>query len=228
MQPQRPLADIVGRDQFVSGYDIDFEDEGAQAEAAEAEAESTEGETERADQRAGDDRGYREGRPRDEWRGDDRFDRGQNDRGGDRDRQFRGPRDDRFREDRFRDNRGGRDERPRFERQDRPDRPERERERDRPDRERDRDRSERGEARPPSPYRAESQEHRPPVSEAEAAPVLRADDGDVSHAPAFLQARAQDSRDEPAGETRRLRRRRAPRDFADGEAPPAGPETEES
>src|SRR6195952_3444956 len=29
MQPQRPASEILGRDQFVSGYDIDFEDESA-------------------------------------------------------------------------------------------------------------------------------------------------------------------------------------------------------
>jgi hypothetical protein len=218
MQPQRPLADIVGRDQFVSGYDIDFEDEGGQAEAAEAEAENVEGEAERADPRSGEDRGYREARPREEWRGDDRFDRGQNDRGGgDRgDRQFRGPRDDRFRDDRARSvrdecqsfERQG-SERPRFERQ------------DRPDRDRDRDRQDRGEARPPSPYRVE--EARPVMNEPEEAPVLRADDGEVSHAPAFLQARAPDT--DPGGETRRSRRRRGPRDATDVE--PAAPESEE-
>src|SRR5580692_70640 len=35
MQPQRPLSEIVGRDQFVSGFDIDFEDEGGGSEGAE-------------------------------------------------------------------------------------------------------------------------------------------------------------------------------------------------
>src|SRR6478752_1672568 len=50
LQPQRPAAEILGRDQFASGYDIDFEDEGAQAqfEAADeaaAEGASAEGET---------------------------------------------------------------------------------------------------------------------------------------------------------------------------------------
>src|SRR5579859_176196 len=41
MQPQRPLAEIIGRDQFASGYDIDFEEEpqAASEEAPEAEAE---------------------------------------------------------------------------------------------------------------------------------------------------------------------------------------------
>ena len=28
MQPQRPITEIIGRDNFGSGYDIDFEDEG--------------------------------------------------------------------------------------------------------------------------------------------------------------------------------------------------------
>jgi hypothetical protein len=229
MQPQRPLADIVGRDQFVSGYDIDFEDEGGQAEA---EAESAEGDTERSDQR--DDRGYRDSRPREEWRGEDRFDRGQSDRiqndraqgersqndrsQGDRgqndrsqndrdrsDRQFRGPRDDRFR-----DNRGGRDERPRFERQDRSDRD---------------NGPERGDGRQPSPYAAEGADYRPPVSAPETGPLLRADDGEVSHAPAFLQARSPDN--ESGGEARRPpRRRRPPRESVDAEAP--SPETEDS
>src|SRR6202522_895384 len=40
MQPQRPISEIIGRDQFVSGYDIDFEDEGQNGEeVAEAETE---------------------------------------------------------------------------------------------------------------------------------------------------------------------------------------------
>src|ERR1700723_2747122 len=30
MQPQRPISEIIGRDQFASGYDIDFEDESGQ------------------------------------------------------------------------------------------------------------------------------------------------------------------------------------------------------
>jgi Domain of unknown function (DUF4167) len=254
MQPQRPLSDIVGRDQFVSGYDIDFEDESGQGEASEADGENgAQGEAERIDQR--DDRGYRDTRPREEWRGDDRFDRSQNDRSqndrvqsdrnqsdrsqsdrgqsdrvqsdrnqsdrnqsdrsqndrsqNDRvdrsDRQFRGPRDDRFR-----DNRAGQGERPRFERQDRPDRD---------------NGPERGEGRTASPYTAEGVDYRPPAVAPETGPLLRADDGEVSHAPAFLQVRGPDN--EPGGEARRPpRRRRTPRESADVEAP--APETEES
>src|SRR5579871_5534715 len=41
MQPQRPVGEIIGRDQFASGYDIDFEEEPQpQEEGAEAEAEA--------------------------------------------------------------------------------------------------------------------------------------------------------------------------------------------
>src|SRR5256885_11699853 len=40
VQPQRPLTEIMGRDNFASGYDIDFEDEAQTAEEpAEADAE---------------------------------------------------------------------------------------------------------------------------------------------------------------------------------------------
>ena len=41
IQPQRPASEILGRDQFASGYDIDFEDEGA-AQTAEAADEAAE------------------------------------------------------------------------------------------------------------------------------------------------------------------------------------------
>jgi hypothetical protein len=205
MQPTRPLADIIGRDQFVSGYDIDFEDEsGAQAEAAELETESAEADAERQ----GEDRGYRQaeqrgGDQRSEWRGEDRNggDRTQSDRT-QGDRQARPQRDDRFRDDRPR---SGRDDRPRYERQDRG------------------ERTDQRDARPP--YRAESSEARPAEVVPSDTPVLRADDGEVSHAPAFLQVR--EPRDEASGEVRRPRRRRAPRDFEAGETPPAGVDADE-
>src|SRR3954453_3471011 len=57
MQPQRPISEIIGRDQFVSGYDIDFEDEsGAVADGGEGESEpepieATEGGGDRQQQR---------------------------------------------------------------------------------------------------------------------------------------------------------------------------------
>ncbi|HQN50259.1 MAG TPA: DUF4167 domain-containing protein, partial [Phenylobacterium sp.] len=66
MQPQRPASEILGRDQFVSGFDLDFEDEsGGQAAPAEAEADGqpSEGETEGRERNNGwrdrDDRGDR-------------------------------------------------------------------------------------------------------------------------------------------------------------------------
>src|SRR5579863_10270486 len=37
MQPLRPVSEIIGRDQFSSGYDIDFEDESGQAAGVEGE-----------------------------------------------------------------------------------------------------------------------------------------------------------------------------------------------
>ena len=57
--------------------------------------------------------------------------------------------------------------------------------------------------------------------------MLRADDGDSSHAPAFLQVRPSEPRAEGAEEVRRPRRRRAPATFAAGEdaKPPAGEES---
>ena len=102
MQPQRPISEIIGRDQFASGYDIDFEDEGGQAVEDSAEAEADGGQ-ERQGERQGE-------RP---WQNDrQRDDRGQ---GEYRQRDDR-PRDDRPREDRPRDDRP-RDDRPRDDRQ---------------------------------------------------------------------------------------------------------------
>src|SRR5688500_19225205 len=43
-QPQRPAADIIGRDHFSSGYDIDFEDESGQAQAEAADEAAERGE----------------------------------------------------------------------------------------------------------------------------------------------------------------------------------------
>ncbi|HXU99571.1 MAG TPA: DUF4167 domain-containing protein [Caulobacteraceae bacterium] len=189
MQPQRPLSEIVGRDQFVSGYDIDFEDEsGAQAEAAEIEGETAEAEGERQNggERAGEDRSWRQNDPRgeqrQEWRGEDRGER-------------------RFRDDRRRQDR---DERPRFERQDRGERPD--------------------QREAPAPSSSENTEPQPAETDMASGPMLRADDGEFSHAPAFLQVR--EPRED--GEARRPRRRRPPRDFQAGETPPVEPDSDES
>jgi hypothetical protein len=270
MQPQRPVGEIIGRDQFASGYDIDFEDEN-QAAAAEEPAEAEldgEGRREerpwRGDDRQRDDR-QGEYRARDE-RGE-REHRGQDYRGGQGDyrpREDRGqgefrPRDDRSRDDRPRDDRP-RDERPRDDRprDDRPrdDRPRDERPRDdrpRDDRFRD-DRRERfgrddrqnryqndRQGRPDRDYPRERAERDPlTVIEPQATPlappaaqayeprdgqggVLRGEDGATSHAPAFLQPRAEIRPEvaEDGAEPRRPRRRRPPRSFEAGETAPA-------
>src|SRR5882757_5173159 len=103
MQPTRPASEILGRDHFSSGFDIDFEDESAQAPSEAADAASAEAgdtpETWQAREAAGDQR-PREVQPRDDRPRDDR------------------PRDDRPRDDRPRDDRP-RDDRPRYENRDR-------------------------------------------------------------------------------------------------------------
>ena len=118
MQPQRPASEILGRDQFTSGFDIDFEDEsGAQAQQI-ADAENAnntyndgaEGET---DARSGgwrEDRPQRDDRPRDRYR-DDRQGGDRQGQGSDRPREDRQGNDrqggDRYRDDRpFNDRQG--------------------------------------------------------------------------------------------------------------------------
>ncbi|MCC7267950.1 MAG: DUF4167 domain-containing protein [Caulobacteraceae bacterium] len=107
VQPQKPASEIIGRDNFASGFDIDFEDEsGAQAAAVEspeggAEANGEDGQP----QEAREGRRDREDRFRDrDDRQRDRDDRQRDERPRDRDR-FR-DRDDRPRDrdrDRWRD-----------------------------------------------------------------------------------------------------------------------------
>ncbi|HKP77985.1 MAG TPA: DUF4167 domain-containing protein, partial [Phenylobacterium sp.] len=129
IQPNRPASEIYGRDQFASGYDIDFEDENGQAQALaadEAAAETGENrdEADGRDQNRNRDRGEwqardRDDRPRDrdqnrnrgEWQPRDRDDRPR-DRNRSRDDR---PRDDRPRDERPRDDRP-RDDRPRDDR----------------------------------------------------------------------------------------------------------------
>jgi hypothetical protein len=101
MQPQRPVGEIIGRDQFVSGYDIDFEDESQQGE------ETVEAEADGGQDRQGERQGERPWQQNDRQQGD----RGQ---GEYRQRDDRG-RDDRQRDDRARDDRP-RDDRPRDDR----------------------------------------------------------------------------------------------------------------
>jgi hypothetical protein len=233
MQPLRPLSEIIGRDQFVSGYDIDFEDESIleAAEAAEAqqqeqaEAAAAEGErrqdNRQLEYRQNDFR--RDDRPReDRYQGDrsgyDRAptqnDRPQNDR-------YQGDRQqgDRNQNDRYQGGQNQQGDRPRNDRNrdDRGQRPNRD---DRPRYDESRPREERQQpveavtevpvqpayATTPTPAPAPA----PEIRNAESASVLRADDGEVSAAPAFLQARPTG---EGGEEVRRPRRRRAPASF---------------
>jgi hypothetical protein len=264
MQPQRPVAEIMGRDQFVSGYDIDFEDDGQAAEeSVEAEADASQDRQWQRDERPQrDDRSQgerpRDDRPQGEYRQRDdrdfrqRDDRGQqgeyrqrDDRGqgeyrqrDDRQRDDR-PRDDRPREDRPREDRqqgevrqrdGFQGERQgRYQRDDRRVQGERQGGREfRGDRAERNDRGDRPERDPLSVIEPQAT----PLTTAPAAPapyepregerVLRGEDGAMSQAPAFLQAAPRaEGEDEPAAETRRPRRRRAPRSFEAGDAPAA-------
>jgi hypothetical protein len=229
LQPQRPASEILGRDQFASGYDIDFEDEGAQAQSEAADEGATDGDGEGEgrwqgrddrprDDRQRDDR-QRDDRPRDE-RPRERFDN----QGQGRDRDYR-ERDGNGRRDRWRD----RDDRNRDDRsrnQDRPDRgPDRGGERygERRDDDRPRERFERRDDRPEREPLAAG-EPAPPAIEERAAPVLRDAEGGESYAPAFLQAPAapRPEAGEEEAAPKRPRRRRAPRSFEAGEDPGEG------
>ncbi|MGH6992164.1 MAG: hypothetical protein ACRED8_09635, partial [Caulobacteraceae bacterium] len=108
---------------------------------------------------------------------------------------------DRNGQDRFQ--RGYRDERPRY-RDDRPRYGNRE--------------FERGSTPPPEPAEARNQS----AEGAEGSRLLRADDGEVNSAPAFLQVRPVEPRDE---DTRRPRRRRPEPDLAAAE--PEAPKSDE-
>jgi hypothetical protein len=205
MQPQRPPSEILGKEGFSGGLDIDFEAEPEEVvvETSEQAEGATEGE-------GGEQRGYdnnnngrREGGYQDRPRFDNR-DRQDRDRG---DRQDRGDRPERSfdrneprgegqgqgqgRRDRWRD----RDDRPRDDRprDDRPreDRPRDERPRDeqpreggeRPYREGRRERFERGDR---EPREAVIEAAPAPTADEPASRRLRGQDGAVSEAPAFL------------------------------------------
>ena len=219
IQPQRPASEILGRDQFASGFDIDFEDEsGAQAQpdvSEEAEG-SEEGHEARGWQERPRDERSRDERPRDERPRDERprDERSRDDRREGRGRDRWRDRDDR----RERDDR--RDERPRAEREDRP--------REERPREERRDRYERPEREEREPLAVIEPQAAGPLGgpEERASPVLRDAEGGESHAPAFLQAPARREGEEEAP-ARRPRRRRAPRSFEGGEPAPGG-ETEDA
>ena len=224
MQPHRPVSDIVGREQFSSGFDIDFEAEpGEPPEGGYVpETEGGEGDGQRDNNGNGN---------RDNNQGGQRFDNnrprdGQRFEGRDRQRDDR-PRDDRPRDERPRDDRPRddkpREERPRQEGETGGGRRDRWRERDE---RRDRERAEAA-ARDPlavvEPQAAAPLAPEPAVSES---PRLRGQDGAVSELPAFLGRPAAVSEEAPAEEAKKPRRRRAPRSFEGGED--AKPETEEA
>ena len=241
LQPNRPASEIIGRDQFASGYDIDFEDETGQAQAiaadeAAAATEAAGGIVEARDDGENRDRNRsewqpreerpREERPRDERPRDERprderprEDRPRNDsNGGGRDRfRDRDGRDNNRDRNRPRDDRP-RDDRPRDERP-REDRPRDERPRD------DRPREDRPRSDGDEPRR--DRQDREPVAAVEpppSGPMLRDAEGGASHAPAFLQARPVVPSVEPGEEKpARPKRRRAPRTFeGDAAAPVEG------
>ena len=119
MQPTRPASEILGRDHFSSGFDIDFEDEAAQAQSEAADAASAEaGDTAETWQaRENGANGGANGdqqRPRDDSRPQQRDDRPRDGQRDDR------PRDDRPRDGQQRDGQQ-RDDRPRYENRDRND-----------------------------------------------------------------------------------------------------------
>lgn len=218
IQPNRPITDIVGRDQFASGFDIDFEAEPEEVEATEAEAPAAEGEGGEERQREDRPRFDRD-RQRDDRQRDDRQrdDRSREDRPRDgQPREDRQSRRDRWRDrdDRQRDDRP-REDRPRDEnREDRP-REDRPRE-DRPPREGRRfdrgDRQDRAERDPLAVVEPQATPLTAAEEPTESSPRLRGQDGAVSELPAFLgRSSAPAAEEAPAEDAPKPRRRRAPR-----------------
>jgi len=230
MQPNRPVSEIVSRDSFASGFDIDFEDESgvSQVDSLEPDAPAEGAETGDGDSQGGrpdrnnnEQREFRRDRDRDrDFRGENR-DGNRDNR--DRDRgEFRRDRDDRPRDDRQRDDRP-RDDRPRDERP-RDDRPREDRAEGEGRRESRRERfdRQRGERRPRygeengqaggDPLAVVQPQAAPlaPRSE-ESSPVLRAEDGGESHMPAFLGRAAPTPASASSDEAAPAKKPRAPR-----------------
>ncbi len=221
MQPHRPVSDIVGREQFASGFDIDFEAEPEDAPEQPETPEAAEG----GDNNDGQRDGQRQEGRRDRFENRrDRDDRPREDRARDDRPRDERPRDERPRDERPRDDRP-RDERPREER---PEGGRRDRWRERDER---RERQERAAAEAPrDPLAVIEPQAAPLTAEApvDELPRLRGQDGAVSELPAFLgrPAQAEPREEAPAAEAKKPRRRRAPRTFEGGEGAPA--ETEDA
>jgi hypothetical protein len=251
VQPLRPPSDFLGRETFTSGFDIDFEDESNNNFSDEAipeneTASEAEGEQPRSDQPRNTDQNRNNDQPRGdrEWqnrgdRQDRNFNRDQRPRDNNQPRDDR-PRDYQQRDSQQRDNqsRDGqprdyqqRDDRPR-DNQPREDRPRYNRENRYNDRPRE-GRDPLAVVEPESTPLTAAAPAPAPVPEA-AAPQgrqLRSQDGSLSPAPAFLQARPERAEAVPAAAeeakpARAPRRRRAPR-AVEGEAPTAS-ETEDA
>ena len=264
IQPNRPVADIIGKDVYAA-YEIDFEAEPPEepetpevpAESQGEGGESGEGGEQRRDRFENRDRNRDRDRDRDRnfenREGRNRDGEGRRDRERDRDRwRDRDNRDDRPREERFRD----RDDRPRDDRprEDRPavegEQPQgeggefreggrRRRDRDR-NRDRDRDWQPRGDRDPLAVIEPEASPLTAEAPAGEGSPMLRGQDGAVSHAPAFLGRKTERAEAAPAAseapapaegegeEVKKPRRRRAPRSFEAGEGATTRPESEEA
>jgi hypothetical protein len=223
-QPQRPPSDFLGRDSFGSGMDIDFEDDGNNnftdgESLGEGEGQSS------SDGESFESRGEQPYRNEQQNRDQQRdWGRERQERREQQQRQEPRARDERPREERPRDERP-RDERPRDERpRDRFRNEGRSNDRERPPREERDSQSRDPQFRDPLAV-VEPQTTPLPV---EGGHQLRSQDGALSPAPAFLQARVDRPPEAIAEESepRRPRRRRTPRTF-EGDAGPAPAETEE-
>ena len=177
LQPQRPAAEILGRDQLTSGFDIDFEDESGQAKqvAADEAAENSENQSPQAQQ--GQDEADNRDRSGTPIQGQGVR---QNRDGGDG-RQGQGGRRDRWRDRRERDD-SPRGEDADQRRVEQPDQPARE-----------------------TKATETPHEHQSPTEDR--GPILRDAEGGASQAPAFLQARPEPASEEPKPRTRRRRTR---------------------
>lgn len=198
MQPNRPVSEIVSRDSFASGFDIDFEDESGvpQVDSEATDGEGGEGESQSRDGQGGDQREFRrdrDNRDRGEFRrdrdrdGEGNRDRDNRDRDGNRDRgEFRRDRDDRQRDDRNRDDRP-RDDRPRDDRAEGEGGGRRESRRERFERQRAERRARFNEENAEAAPQAADQGGQAGAEQPrEPQPVLRSEDGGESHMPAFL------------------------------------------
>ncbi len=247
IQPNRPASEIVGRDVFASGYDIDFEDESGGQEATggdegegapEGDNQSSNGEPRqdrfeprqepRQDQQRYENRGDYRRDERPEQRNDrsdrqpDRQPERQNDRPERQEQRFEN-RDNRDTRDNRQEPRGeARSDQQRFEPRNprRDDRPRFEGRRD------ERPREDRFETAPRDPMPVVEPRATPltaePTEAVETSQVLRSQDGGVSHAPAFLQGPA--AAPPPAaeeGEVRRPRGRPRRKPAAESETPTA-------